>query len=89
MLLWQPSRRVLWGFDAIYAGDADRIEYGLQMNWRNGAEHPAHVIDLFGERGSWQGRPDAAARTRPKSLIIADGPLAHFRETFYGWFFAQ
>jgi DNA-binding GntR family transcriptional regulator len=38
--------------DAIDAGDADRIEHGLQMNWRNGAERLAHVIDLFGERGS-------------------------------------
>jgi DNA-binding GntR family transcriptional regulator len=39
--------------NAIDAGDADRTEFGLQMNWRNGAERLAHVIDLFGERGSW------------------------------------
>ena len=39
--------------NAIHAGDADRTERGLQMNWRNGAERLAHVIDLFGERGSW------------------------------------
>jgi DNA-binding GntR family transcriptional regulator len=39
--------------DAIDMGDADRIERGLQLNWRNGAERLAHVIDLFGERGSW------------------------------------
>jgi hypothetical protein len=62
----------MWGFDAIYsgdaiyAGDADRIEYGLQMNWRSGAERLAHVIDLFGERGSWQARTDTAARTRSR-----------------------
>jgi DNA-binding GntR family transcriptional regulator len=39
--------------DAIDAGDADRVERGLQVNWRNGAERLAHVIDLFGERGGW------------------------------------
>ncbi|HEX3437532.1 MAG TPA: GntR family transcriptional regulator [Pseudacidobacterium sp.] len=38
---------------AIAEGDPDRVESGLQMNWANGAERLAHVIDLFGERGSW------------------------------------
>lgn len=38
---------------AIDAGDADRLETGLQVNWLKGAERLGHVIDIFGERGSW------------------------------------
>jgi DNA-binding GntR family transcriptional regulator len=38
---------------AIVAGDADRVERGLQVNWENGCERLARVIDIFGERGSW------------------------------------
>ncbi len=38
---------------AILAGDADRVERGLQTNWQNGCERLARVIDIFGERGSW------------------------------------
>lgn len=38
---------------AINAGDADRVERGLQANWENGSRRLAHVIDIFGERGSW------------------------------------
>jgi DNA-binding GntR family transcriptional regulator len=38
---------------AIDAGDADRVEEGLQLNWLKGAERLGHVIDVFGERGSW------------------------------------
>jgi DNA-binding GntR family transcriptional regulator len=38
---------------AIAEGNADRIECGLQSNWEKGAERLAHVIDVFGERGSW------------------------------------
>jgi DNA-binding GntR family transcriptional regulator len=38
---------------AIVAGDADRVERGLQINWENGCRRLAHVIDIFGERGSW------------------------------------
>jgi len=38
---------------AIVAGDADRVERGLQANWQNGCHRLAHVIDIFGERGSW------------------------------------
>jgi DNA-binding GntR family transcriptional regulator len=38
---------------AIEAGDADRVEAGLQKNWLKGAERLGHVIDVFGERGSW------------------------------------
>ncbi len=38
---------------AIAAGDPDRVEHGLQTNWEKGAERLAHVIDVFGERGSW------------------------------------
>jgi len=37
----------------IVAGDASRVETGLQKNWLNGAERLGHVIDMFGERGSW------------------------------------
>ena len=38
---------------AIEAGDADRVEQGLQFNWLKGSERLSHVIDIFGERGSW------------------------------------
>lgn len=38
---------------AINAGDADRVERGLQTNWENGCRRLARVIDIFGERGSW------------------------------------
>lgn len=38
---------------AIIAGDVERIERGLQANWKNGSERLARVIDLYGERGSW------------------------------------
>jgi DNA-binding GntR family transcriptional regulator len=38
---------------AIEAGDADRVERGLQDNWLKGAERLGHVIEIFGERGSW------------------------------------
>lgn len=37
----------------IEAGDADATEVGLQQNWFKGAERLGHVIDIFGERGSW------------------------------------
>jgi DNA-binding GntR family transcriptional regulator len=38
---------------AIQAGDADRVEAGLQVNWLKGSERLGHVIQIFGERGSW------------------------------------
>jgi DNA-binding GntR family transcriptional regulator len=38
---------------ALLAGDADRMERALQTNWSKGCERLAHVIDVFGERGSW------------------------------------
>jgi DNA-binding GntR family transcriptional regulator len=38
---------------AINAGDAGRVERGLQVNWENGCQRLARVIDIFGERGSW------------------------------------
>jgi len=37
----------------IQAGDPDRVEAGLQINWLKGSERLGHVIDIFGERGSW------------------------------------
>ena len=39
--------------DGVVAGDPDAVEKGLQENWRRGAERLGHVIDMFGERGSW------------------------------------
>ncbi len=39
--------------DALRAGDAAAVESGLQDNWSKGAERLGHVIDIFGERGSW------------------------------------
>jgi DNA-binding GntR family transcriptional regulator len=38
---------------AIVAGDPDRTERALQVNWENGCARLARVIDIFGERGSW------------------------------------
>jgi DNA-binding GntR family transcriptional regulator len=38
---------------ALIAGDADQLEAALRLNWENGCERLAHVIDVFGERGSW------------------------------------
>ena len=38
---------------AVERGDAERLEAGLRENWMKGAERLAHVIDIFGERGSW------------------------------------
>lgn len=38
---------------AVQSGKADLVEKGLQANWLNGAERLGHVIDIFGERGSW------------------------------------
>lgn len=38
---------------SILAGDADRVEAGLQQNWLKGSERLGHVIEIFGERGSW------------------------------------
>jgi DNA-binding GntR family transcriptional regulator len=38
---------------AIADGDAGRVERGLQVNWENGSARLAHVIAMFGERGSW------------------------------------
>jgi DNA-binding GntR family transcriptional regulator len=37
----------------IEKGDPDRVELGLQQNWLKGAGRLGHVIDIFGERGSW------------------------------------
>ena len=39
--------------NALLAGDPDGVERGLQQNWLHGAERLGHVIDIFGERGSW------------------------------------
>jgi len=38
---------------ALADGDPDRIERSLQINWENGCQRLARVIDVFGERGSW------------------------------------
>lgn len=38
---------------AIVAGDPARTERALQANWENGCARLAHVIEIFGERGSW------------------------------------
>jgi len=46
----QEHTRIIAG---VLAGDPDRVEKGLQENWLKGAERLGHVIDIFGERGSW------------------------------------
>jgi DNA-binding GntR family transcriptional regulator len=38
---------------SIEARDADAVDDRLKENWLNGAERLGHVIDIFGERGSW------------------------------------
>jgi DNA-binding GntR family transcriptional regulator len=38
---------------ALLSGDADRLERALVVNWENGCQRLAKVIDIFGERGSW------------------------------------
>jgi DNA-binding GntR family transcriptional regulator len=38
---------------ALTAGDAVQMERSIQVNWENGCERLGHVIDVFGERGSW------------------------------------
>jgi DNA-binding GntR family transcriptional regulator len=39
--------------DHVVRGDANGLERALQVNWEMGAERLGHVIDIFGERGSW------------------------------------
>jgi DNA-binding GntR family transcriptional regulator len=39
--------------NGVIAGDPIAVEMGLQNNWLKGAERLGHVIDMFGERGSW------------------------------------
>jgi len=38
---------------ALAAGNADRLEKALQLNWEQGCERLTSVIEIFGERGSW------------------------------------
>ncbi len=38
---------------SILEADPDAVELGLQLNWEMGAQRLGHVIDIFGERGSW------------------------------------
>lgn len=38
---------------AVEAGDHDAVDIALKHNWLKGAERLGHVIDIFGERGSW------------------------------------
>ena len=39
--------------DGLRRGDSDAVERGLKNNWQKGVERLGHVIDMFGERGSW------------------------------------
>jgi DNA-binding GntR family transcriptional regulator len=38
---------------SIENGDSDGAERAVLMNWQNGAERLARVIETLGERGSW------------------------------------
>jgi hypothetical protein len=38
---------------SIENGDAAGAEHGVQLNWQNGADRLAQVIESLGERGSW------------------------------------
>ncbi len=46
----QEHRQIIAG---LQAGDPAAVEIALQNNWLKGAERLGHVIDIFGERGSW------------------------------------
>jgi len=37
----------------IESGDSEAADRAVQLNWENGAERLARVIDTMGERGSW------------------------------------
>ncbi len=37
----------------IVSGNARSVEKSLLANWRKGADRICHLIDVFGERGSW------------------------------------
>jgi len=39
--------------DGLRRGNPDVVEKALENNWLMGAERLGHVIDIFGERGSW------------------------------------
>lgn len=39
--------------DGIARGDPDATEQAIRINWQNGSERLARVIDSLGERGSW------------------------------------
>lgn len=38
---------------AVEEEDGSAVDTGLKLNWLKGAERLGHVIDIFGERGSW------------------------------------
>jgi DNA-binding GntR family transcriptional regulator len=38
---------------AVVEGNPDSLERALYTNWENGCARLAHVIEIFGERGSW------------------------------------
>ena len=38
---------------ALTAGDGDRLERALSVNWENGCKRLGKVIDVYGERGNW------------------------------------
>lgn len=39
--------------EALTIGDPERLERALRVNWENGCQRLAKVIELYGERGSW------------------------------------
>lgn len=39
--------------EALAAGDPDRLEKALQVNWERGCDRLTSVIEIFGERGNW------------------------------------
>lgn len=53
--------------EALLAGDPGGLEEALKRNWENGCLRLARVIDVFGERGSWQNRGFAIDRLIKKS----------------------
>jgi DNA-binding GntR family transcriptional regulator len=39
--------------ESILSGNPRAVERALEANWKKGAERICHLIELFGERGSW------------------------------------
>ncbi len=53
---------------ALLKGDPARLESALSANWENGCTRLERVIEMFGERGSWQRFSVAPSDVLPQKL---------------------